>query len=159
MIIQKVQQFGKRILQTEGSIKKRARSICLGIFIAFSPFVGLHTLMAFALCWLFSLNYPITVTVQLAINNPWTWVPVYGCGYGFGRLLSNVCHIDFAQCSPKFFSSIEPLCSTVGVSADSIWIFFIGGNVLSVLLAISMYIPIKCLFKKLEQRKTSATSS
>ena len=76
MIIQKVQQFGKKLLQAETSAKKFARSICVGIFIAFSPFVGFHTLMAIAFCRLFSLNYPVTLTVQLAINNPLTIVPI-----------------------------------------------------------------------------------
>lgn len=156
MIIQKLQQFSKRLFLTETSVKKLARSTCLGIFIAFSPFIGLHTLMAMAFCWLFSLNYPITLSVQLAINNPWTMVPVYGCGYGFGRLLSGVCHVDFAQSVPSLFERIfEPFCSCVGMSTDFIWTFFVGGNILSILLAIVMYVPIKWLFIRLKQHKTN----
>ncbi len=159
MIIQKLQQFSKKLFTAETSVKKLTLSTCMGIFIAFSPFIGLHTLMAMAFCWIFSLNYPITLSVQLAINNPWTMVPVYGCGYGFGRLISGMCHVDFSQCMPSLFLRIfEPICSCVGMSTDFIWTFFVGGKALSVLLAIGMYVPIKWIFEKLEQRKQSIPS-
>lgn len=154
MIIQKVQQFGKKLLQAESCAKKVARSVCLGIFIAFSPFVGLHTIMAIAFCWLFSLNYPVTLSVQLAINNPFTMVPIYCCDYGFGKLLSLWCHIDFAHHMPAACSALTgPLCRLLGWPTDFVWTTFVGGNILSVFLALIMYIPIKWLFNKIERKK------
>ena len=158
MIIQKVQEFGKKLLQAETSAKKFARSICVGIFIAFSPFVGFHTLMAVALCWLFSLNYPVTLSVQLAINNPLTIVPIYCCDYGFGKLVSSWCRIDFMHYMPSACSAfISPLCRLLGWPSDFIWTTFVGGNMLSVFLAIVMYIPIKWIFNKVHSRKTATS--
>lgn len=160
MIIQKVQEFGKRLLQAETSVKKLARSICVGIFIAFSPFVGFHTLMAIAFCWLFSLNYPVTLSVQLAINNPLTIVPIYCCDYGFGKLVSSLCRIDFSHYMPSACGTLlSPLCRLLGWPSDFIWTTFVGGNMLSVFLAIAMYVPIKWIFNKLQARKNTNRTS
>jgi uncharacterized protein (DUF2062 family) len=153
MIIQKVQLFGKNLLQAERSAKKLARSICVGIFIAFSPFVGFHTVMAIALCWLFSLNYPVTLSVQLVINNPFTIVPIYCCDYGFGRLVSSLCNINFGHYMPSACSYvIRPLCKLLGWSSDFVWTTFVGGNMLSVFLALVMYIPIKWIFNNMNNK-------
>ncbi len=149
MIIQKIQQFGKRLLLAETSVRKLALSTSLGIFIAFSPFVGLHTVMAVALCWLLSFNFAVTMMVSSLINNPWTMVPVYSCDYVFGKWLSCLCKVDLMACAPRFFLCLfEPLGNYLGFSGHSIWTFFIGGNVLSVLLAIIMYPPIKWCFER-----------
>lgn len=149
MIIQKIKQFGKKLLLTETSIRKLALSISLGIFIAFSPFVGLHTFMAIALCWLLSFNLVVTIAVSSLINNPWTMIPVYGCDYFFGKWLGHLCRIDLMLCAPPFFLNIfEPVGCYLGLPSHSLWTFFVGGNVLSVLLAFGMYPPIKWFFEK-----------
>jgi uncharacterized protein (DUF2062 family) len=142
MIIQKLQQFGKNLLHAETSVCTLTRSTCLGIFIAFSPFVGLHTFMAIGLAWLLSFNISVTLMVSCLINNPWTMVPVYGCDYMFGKWVC--CFWDVNIIMPQLF---------LGLSSHSIWIFFIGGNILSILLAIVMYFPIRWLFEKFAQKE------
>ncbi len=152
MIIQKLQQFGKNLLHAETSVCTLARSTCLGIFIAFSPFVGLHTLMAVGLAWLLSFNITVTLMVSCLINNPWTMVPVYGCGYLFGKWVC--CFWDVNIIMPQvFLSFFEPLGSSLGFSSHAIWVFFIGGNILSLLLAISMYFPIRYLFERFIEKE------
>lgn len=149
MIIQKLQRFGKNLLHAETSVRRLALSTCLGIYVAFSPFVGLHTLMAISLAWLLSFNMAVTLMVSCLINNPWTMVPVYGCNYIFGKWVCYSCNVDLMAYAPQLFLSLfEPLSSSIGVSSHSIWTFFIGGNILSILLAIMMYLPIKWLFEK-----------
>ncbi|MCD6450938.1 MAG: DUF2062 domain-containing protein [Acidobacteria bacterium] len=52
-------------------------SFAIGVFIAFSPFLGLHTLLCIALSFLFRGN----LTAMLAgsfINNPFTMFLIYG---------------------------------------------------------------------------------
>ena len=53
-----------------------ALAFSAGVFIAFSPWLGLHIVSAFALSWLFRLNKVVVVTASL-VNNPWTIVPMY----------------------------------------------------------------------------------
>lgn len=153
MIIQKLQQFGKHLLHTEACVQKLTLSACLGIFIAFSPFVGLHTLMAIVLAWLLSFNMVITLLVSSLINNPWTMIPVYSCDYIFGKWLCWICKTDFTL-MPHFFSSLcDPIAYYIGLSAHVLWVFFIGGNILSILLAIIMYHPIKWMLSRCIQVK------
>jgi uncharacterized protein (DUF2062 family) len=47
-----------------------------GVFWGISPFVGLHTIGAFAFAWLFRLNKLVAI-VGVYITNPWTVVPIY----------------------------------------------------------------------------------
>jgi uncharacterized protein (DUF2062 family) len=60
-----------------------ALAFAVGVFIAFSPTIGLHTLSVFALAWVFRLNTIVMFTAAF-INNPWTIVPMYGFCLWFG---------------------------------------------------------------------------
>lgn len=152
MIIQHLQQFSKHLLHAENSVQKLALSTSLGIYVAFSPFIGLHTLMAICLAWLFSFNVIITLSVSCLINNPWTMVPVYGCDYLFGKWFCYVCNIDFMRNVPTFFNFVcEPISYYVGLPTYSLWTFFLGGNVLSLLLALLMYHPVKWAFQHFKE--------
>lgn len=55
----------------------------VGVFIAFSPTFGLHTLSVFAVAWAFRLNSLVLLTAAF-VNNPWTIVPLYGFCLWFG---------------------------------------------------------------------------
>lgn len=76
-----------RALLTLGeSPRKLKLAFATGVFIAFCPLVGLHTVLAVAVTWLFRFN-PVAVMVGAFINNPWTFVPIYGGGLWLGLLL------------------------------------------------------------------------
>jgi hypothetical protein len=55
----------------------------LGVFIAFSPWLGLHIASAFLFAWLFRLNKIVVLTGSF-VNNPWTIVPLYAFCLWFG---------------------------------------------------------------------------
>ncbi len=54
-----------------------ALAFALGVFVAFSPTIGLHVITCLVLGWIFRLNKLVIVTASF-INNPWTVVPIYG---------------------------------------------------------------------------------
>lgn len=54
-----------------------ATAFALGVFIAFSPTIGLHTVTALLIAWVFRLS-KLAVLTAAFINNPWTIVPLYG---------------------------------------------------------------------------------
>jgi uncharacterized protein len=62
---------------------KLALAFALGVFIAFSPTIGLHTLSCLLVGWVFRLNKLVIFTAAF-INNPWTMVPLYGFCIWFG---------------------------------------------------------------------------
>src|SRR5581483_10373754 len=71
----------KNLADQEHCSTKLALSFCVGVYIAFSPFIGLHTVMTFIFVWLFGLNLAATFTASWLINNPWTMIPIYSTDY------------------------------------------------------------------------------
>jgi len=63
-------------MQFDEPPRRLAAAFALGVFIAFSPWLGLHIVSAVALAWLFRLNKVVVLTASL-LNNPWTIVPMY----------------------------------------------------------------------------------
>jgi uncharacterized protein len=67
----------RSIIKLDDPPHKLALAFALGVFIAFSPTLGLHTITCLLLAWLFRLSKLVVLTAAF-INNPWTIVPMYG---------------------------------------------------------------------------------
>jgi uncharacterized protein len=65
------------IMKLDDPPLRLAVSFAVGVFIAFSPIIGLHIVTCLFLAWAFRLNKLVILTAQF-INNPWTIVPLYG---------------------------------------------------------------------------------
>lgn len=74
------------LLGREEPPERVAASLALGIGVGFSPFMGVHFLIAIGLAFLFRLNRFDALLGSLA-GNPWTLPPVYAAGYTLGRQL------------------------------------------------------------------------
>ena len=58
----------------------------VGVFISFTPFFGLHTLLAIAAAFILRLN-KLTCLTGSWVNTPITVIPVLGLSYKLGRVL------------------------------------------------------------------------
>src|SRR5215216_3813389 len=77
----------RRLLAIDDPPERTALAFSIGVFIAFSPFLGLHTIMATVLAFLFRFN-KIAIYTGTFINNPFlTLVPIIAASYGVGALL------------------------------------------------------------------------
>jgi uncharacterized protein (DUF2062 family) len=65
------------------SPNKLASAFALGVFIAFTPTIGLHVISCLFFAWIFRLSKLVVLTGAF-INNPWTMVPLYGFCLWFG---------------------------------------------------------------------------
>lgn len=139
------------LVKKERSSHWLALSFSVGAYIAFSPFVGLHTAMALALIYLFSLNSVAVFTASLLINNPWTMIPVYSVGYIFGNwLCDSVCDANTVNINPWWMNWFnEKLTCYIGLPAVSLWSFFVGGNILGILVALLLYPIMRYIFGRL----------
>jgi uncharacterized protein len=63
-----------------------AFAFSLGVFLAFSPLIGLHTFLGLIFSFLFGLNR-VALFVGVFVNNPWTLVPIYAASTWLGSLL------------------------------------------------------------------------
>ncbi len=67
----------RALFQLNDTPHRLASAFALGVFIAFSPTIGLHTVSCLLLAWAFRLSKLVVLTAAF-INNPWTIVPMYG---------------------------------------------------------------------------------
>lgn len=77
----------RRLLAVDDPPERTALAFSVGIFIAFSPFLGLHTIMATLVAFLFRFN-KIAIYTGTFVNNPFlTLVPIIAASYAVGALL------------------------------------------------------------------------
>src|SRR6185503_9047005 len=77
----------RRLLAIDDPPERTALAFSIGVFIAFSPLLGLHTILATLIAFLFRFN-KIAVYAGTFINNPFiTLVPIIISSYAIGALL------------------------------------------------------------------------
>jgi uncharacterized protein (DUF2062 family) len=105
-----------------------ARAFGTGVFLAFFPLFGIHTILAFTLAWAFRLNR-VAILAGTFTNNPWTIAPMYtagtllGCGL-LGVSPASVRAVDWGLSGDAFYLSLfagfRPL----------LWPFVVGNLIL-----------------------------
>ncbi|MFN2531671.1 MAG: DUF2062 domain-containing protein [Pyrinomonadaceae bacterium] len=77
----------RRLLAIDDPPERTAFAFSIGVFIAFSPFLGLHTILATLFAFLFRFN-KIAIYSGTFINNPvLTLVPIILASYGVGAFI------------------------------------------------------------------------
>lgn len=71
-----IKNLVKKLLHIEDTPERTALAYSIGIFLGFSPFVGLHTLMGLAIAFLFGLNR-VAILLGVWTNTSWWIVPFY----------------------------------------------------------------------------------
>ena len=90
----------KKILQIEDTPERTALAFSIGIFLGFSPFLGLHTLTGLAIAFLFRLNR-VAILVGVWTNTPWWLVPYYTLATWLGTWVVRF-RIDWATLEGMF---------------------------------------------------------
>ncbi|MDX6272241.1 MAG: uncharacterized protein QOD28_3464 [Acidobacteriota bacterium] len=77
----------RRLLAVDDPPERTALAFSVGVFIAFSPFLGLHTIAATLVAFLFRFN-KLAIYTGTFINNPFlTLVPIIALSYALGALI------------------------------------------------------------------------
>ena len=77
----------RRLLALDDPPERTALAFSIGVFIAFSPFLGLHTVTATLIAFVFRFN-KVAIYSGTFINNPFlTLVPIILVSYALGALL------------------------------------------------------------------------
>jgi uncharacterized protein len=71
------------LLGIDDTPRRVALAFAIGLYIAFFPLVGIHTLLALAVGFLFRLSRA-ALLIGAYVNNPWTIVPLYTAGTVLG---------------------------------------------------------------------------
>ena len=76
----------KRVLRLSGTPYAIAMGVAIGVAVSFTPFVGTHLVVTFALAWLLRANL-IAGAMGTAIGNPLTFPFIWASTYEVGHLL------------------------------------------------------------------------
>ncbi|MDA8100699.1 MAG: DUF2062 domain-containing protein [Nitrospiraceae bacterium] len=75
------------ILKLNDPPHKLALAAAIGVFIAFSPWLGLHIVSCIFFAWIFRVSKVVVLTATF-VNNPWTMVPMYAFNLWLGVKLT-----------------------------------------------------------------------
>ena len=138
----------RAILHLQDTPHRIALAFGLGVFIAFSPLLGIHTGLALGLAFLFRLSR-VAILAGAWINNPWTLAPMFMAGTALGCGILGVApeSLDQVQWSLKgrafyvaLWEGLRPLLLP----------FVIGNTILGVIGGGLSYLVVRSL---LERRK------
>jgi len=125
----------KGILKLDDSPHKLAAAFALGVFIAFSPTIGLHTISCLLFAWMFRLSKLVVFTSSMLVNNPWTIVPLYGSCLWFGM------HITVSgREAPHIAWNELNFSNAYVILKPYLWPFVAGTLVAGVVAAIVAYV-------------------
>jgi hypothetical protein len=133
----------RRLLAIDDPPERTALAFSVGIFIAFSPFLGLHTIVATALAFIFRFN-KVAIYAGTYINNPFlTLVPIILASYAVGALVMGR-PVALPEEGMKLLR--EPHLLTIAYwrelwqhARDILLPFSVGGMTLSVVCSLAAY--------------------
>jgi len=123
----------RELMKLDESSHRLSLAFALGVFIAFSPWFGLHIVSCIAFAWIFRLNKMVVLTATF-VNNPWTVVPMYAFCLWLGvRITGSSTELpDIAWASLGFadlFLILKPF----------LWPFVAGTLVVGAIAAVASY--------------------
>jgi len=139
-----VRGWVEKLLHIHDSPQRTAAAYALGVFWGFSPFFGVHTLMALICAFVFNLNR-IAVVAGACTNLPWTIVPYYTLVTMAGAAVTG------ARLPPDFADRFQQLndlslfsraywTGMLDLLWPLVWAFHLGSLVGAVLLATLAYV-------------------
>src|SRR5215218_2567406 len=133
----------RRLLAIDDPPERTALAFSIGVFIAFSPFLGLHTILATVLAFAFRFN-KVAIYTGTFVNNPFlTLVPIIVASYAVGAfILGRPLSIPDEGLellkNPRIFSSQYYKLLFVQ-SWNIVWPFSVGAMALSVVCSALAY--------------------
>jgi uncharacterized protein len=134
------------LLHVEDTPHRIALAFGLGVWIAFSPLLGVHTLLALAIAFAFRLSR-VAILLGAYINNPWTLAPLYLAGTVVGCALLGVsteglAAVDWSLEGPEFYAGL------LASLRPYLWPFLLGNTVLGVAGGVVGYLLLRRVLER-----------
>jgi uncharacterized protein len=134
------------LLHVEDTPHRIALAFGIGIWIAFCPLLGVHTIMALAIAFAFRLSR-VAILLGAYVNNPWTLAPLFLAGTVVGCVLMGVstdglAAVDWNLEGTEFYAALlESL-------RPYLWPFVLGNTVLGVAGGVVGYAILRRLLER-----------
>ncbi len=133
----------RKLLQIEDTAERTSLAFAIGVFLGFSPFLGLHTLTALAIAFFFKLNR-VAILLGVWSNSPWWLVPYYTLATWLGMKMTGYA-LHWAALKEIFMHGKDQgflgsaFWTRVGSQSGVLLSFLIGSSILAFLLALVAY--------------------
>jgi uncharacterized protein (DUF2062 family) len=138
----------KRILRLSGTPHAIALGFAAGVFVSFTPFIGLHFATALALAWLTGGNL-IGAALGTFFGNPLTFPIIWATTFQLGNWM-----LGKAASVPFHFNVSKSLLNE---SFDALWPLIkpmaVAGIPLGIIFAIGFYFPVRAVVVAYQKRR------
>ncbi|GAB4387600.1 MAG: hypothetical protein Kow0025_02080 [Thermodesulfovibrionales bacterium] len=125
------------ILSMDETPHRVAAAVAVGVFFGISPFIGLHTVLALLVAWMFRLNR-LAVLPGVFVTNPWSIIPIYTFCIWVGSLILGV-EIELPDIDWKNVT----LSSMMIDLSDLVMPFFVGSMAVAFAVAFVCYAAVR----------------
>ena len=132
-VILKAKEQLQRVLGLNDTPHRTALAFALGVFIAFSPLLGFHIILAIISAWLFRLNR-VAILFGAFVNNPWTFTPITLSSTWFGIELCCRAH----EIPPISFENVT-FTNMAAQLKSYLFPFILGSTLLAVVFSVTSY--------------------
>lgn len=143
------QYVTKRILRLTASPYAVAAGVAVGAFTSFTPFMGLHFVIAFILAWMVRGNL-LASALGTFVGNPLTFPIIWAATYNTGHYLLHNVHVDsgppdIVEAMKNVMSAVFELDGQAAMLAleqiwePLLWPMLVGGCILGPVVAMPIY--------------------
>jgi hypothetical protein len=137
----RISRWLEQLLHTRDTPHRTAIAFGLGVFLGFSPFLGLHAIMGLVLAFLFGLNR-VAVIIGVYSNLPWILPAYYTLAtIGGAKLLGVNIEPAALKEAVRAFETVSwgDLRSLAHALAPLVWAFVVGSTIGAFLAALVAY--------------------
>lgn len=139
----RLRRWAEALLHIDDTPRRTAAALAIGVFVGFSPLVGLHNVLGLSIAFALNLNR-LAVLLGVNANLPWiaagyyTFVTVAGAALigtglppGFRGRVRDL--LDLSFWTPQFWQALR------GLLQPFFWPFVVGSTVGALILAVLTY--------------------
>ena len=145
----------RRVLHADDSPHRLAMGMAVGLFIAFTPTIGIQLLLFFPMCWLLRGNSAVGFPA-LWITNMFTAVPVYMVQYWIGAKMLGVdpFAVNWAELDRSTHGSWwESVKTYTAFTVEHAGPLSLGSGLTALMIALIGYVTVSAVVKQYRFKK------
>lgn len=146
----RIRGLAEAFLHLDDTPRRIAAAFGVGVYLAFHPLLGLHTLMALGIAFAFRLSRA-AVLIGIYVNNPWTIAPMYIAGTTVGCWILGV-PLDGLGAIRWDLGSLAFYKVLLVSLRPYLWPFVVGNTILGIVFGLAAYFAMRWFLERRARR-------
>ena len=143
--------YWKRTLRIKATPHAIAAGVAAGAFASFTPFMGLHFILAFLIAWFLAGNM-IAAALGTAVGNPLTFPAIWAATHGTGSAILGIGAAGSSQ-PPVRLGSVWESGQLTAIWEPILKPMLVGGVPLGIVVATTLYVLTRIAVAAFQQRR------